>query len=122
MKNTVGVILIGLASLIAAPQGTFEIEDAVLYDVQILNVTYLDGAIKHINNHGMIERGVIFKLHALLGEVQSGKHPNWRSKEIVEIAKTYVETTKTQNQVLTHLQAKMNSIENYISKEHSYAK
>ena len=67
MKNTVGVILIGLASLIAAPQGTFDVEDAVLYDVQI-------------------------------------------------------ETTKTQNQVLTHLQAKMNSIENYISKEHSYAK
>ena len=110
-------ILIVLISTAMCTENMFTVEDGILYDVQILNVTYLDGAVKRIDNHGMVERGVILKLHALLGEVQAGKHPNWRSREIVEIAKTYVDLNKTRKTLLVDLQSKMNNLDNKQLKE-----
>jgi hypothetical protein len=73
---------------------TYTVDRNILYEVEILNTTYIMPAMHSVNPGDHKEHMLLLKLNTLMLEITDGRHPNHRSKDIIELAKKYVELSK----------------------------
>ena len=101
MLNKLITIFI-FSSLLVAKLPKYNADESILYRANVINVTYVKPVFERSSIVAQ-ERNFLIKLQILLTEVELSMHPNWRAKEILAIAETYVAMNKAHQKELNIL-------------------
>ena len=86
---------------------TYSVDSNTLYEIDILNVTYISPALETNTFTNHKEHSALLKLSTLISEVTTGIHPQHRTDKILNIIKTYVQMNKTREEKITLMNREM---------------
>ena len=98
-------ILLILTSCLSAQMYT--VDDAVLHEINTLEVTYIDPMLKadvFIDHH---ERVIVLKIDTLLDEIKNGRHHKHATREIIDLVHNYVDMNKARKRKIFVLNSSM---------------
>ena len=101
------ILVVIFSCVFTAQLPVHKVNGLTLYRANIINVTYVQPMFERSNVIGVQERGFLLRLQTLLTEVEEGKHPNWRSEEILIIAESYVDMNDKRKKQLNTLRELM---------------
>ena len=86
---------------------TYELDKSIERELHVLNVTYITPAMHEVDPSDHLEHMLLLKLNTLMLEAGDGRHPEHRCKKIVDLAKSYIEMTKSRNDKIKQMNRNM---------------